>query len=357
MRILVIGGTRDHLGGVEAFCDRAKISMERICPELRIERLWTSTAYLSLRRLPAFVLGVLRLIASRARGNAVAWIQYVNLPDLIYVLLAKALGYETVVTPHLGLNWKSQRNSTLRTISRLILSRADRIALLSQTQESEISLPSNVQRSLIRTFLPPEVLEPISVPANTDKSELPSGELRLIHASRLSVAKGTFLMLDVCARLQAAGVTFSAQIVGSADEETRISLRKSIEEKNLSEHVSLLGWATPEQLMGQLRNADVLVHLSQVDSYPLIVLEALASGTLPLALDLAGARSMISDYDGFLVSRLQPVEDAVTHLTTCTLADIRSRAAAHAGQVRADFAWPTAATLLLESLQPTRSPT
>ncbi len=354
MRVLVVGGTRDHLGGVEAFCDRAETSIKRIRPELQIEHLWTSTAYLSLRRLPRFVLGLSHLIASRTRGNAVAWIQYVNLPDLTYVLVAKAIGYKTIVTPHLGLNWKSQRNSMLRAISRLILSRADQIPPLSRTRESEISLSSPVRRSRIRTFLPPPVFEPASESDNSAQPPLsPPAELRLVHASRLSVAKGTFLVIDVCARLRDAGVPFSARIVGSADDQTRLALRKSIEEKNLSEQVQLLGWASPEQMIAHLRSADVLVHLSQVDSYPLIVLEALASGTLPLALDLAGARSMVADYDGMLVNHEQPVEDAIEHLTTNTLADIRSRAAAHAARVREDFAWPTAGALLLESLEPT----
>ncbi|WP_439394131.1 glycosyltransferase family 4 protein [Bradyrhizobium sp. PMVTL-01] len=352
MRILVVGGTRDHLGGVEAFCDRANFSMQISRPELQIQRLWTSTAYLSLRRVPAFLLGLLRLIGSRAGGRAVAWIQYVNFPDLIYVLVAKAIGYETVVTPHLGLNWKSQRSLLLRTASLLILSFADRIALLSRTQESEISLPSSPPRSLIRTFLPREVLVPNSEPSSSDSSEFqPPAVLRLIHASRLSVAKGTFLVIDVCLRLREAGVAFSAQIIGSADEQTRSALRRSIEEKNLSEQIRLLDWASPEELIGHLRSADVLIHLSVVDSYPLIVLEALASGTLPLALDLAGARSIIRDYDGLLVSHLQPVEDAVAHLTSCSLANIRLRAAAHAERVRADFAWSQAATLLINALE------
>ena len=97
MRVLVIGGTRDHLGGVEAFCDRARVSMEKIRPSLCVERLWTGTAYLSLRRLPGFFLGLFQLVASRTRGRAIAWIQYVNLPDLMYVIVAKAIGYDVVV--------------------------------------------------------------------------------------------------------------------------------------------------------------------------------------------------------------------------------------------------------------------
>jgi hypothetical protein len=39
-----------------------------------------------------------------------------------------------------------------------------------------------------------------------------------------------------------------------------------------------------------LREADVLVHLSTIDSFPLIVLEALAAGTLPLVFPMAGSR-------------------------------------------------------------------
>ncbi|WP_456628558.1 glycosyltransferase family 4 protein [Bradyrhizobium sp. URHC0002] len=274
----------------------------------------------------------------------------------MYVIVAKAIGYDVVVTPHLGLNWKSQRNLALRTLSQLMLSRADRIALLSRTQEWEILLPTSVERLLIRTFLPSEVLEPISHPSSADHSKaVPPAELRLIHASRLSVAKGSFLVVDVCSRLREAGVPFSAQIIGSADEQTRSALRERIKDRNLSNQVQLLDWASPERMIDHLRGADVLIHLSLADSYPLIVLEALASGTLPLALDLAGVRSIVQDYDGLLVSRYEPVEEAVAHLMNCGLQDIRSRGVAQVARVRTDFAWSTAGTLLIEALEATKS--
>jgi hypothetical protein len=78
----------------------------------------------------------------------------------------------------------------------------------------------------------------------------------------------------------------------------------------------------------------VLVHLSQIDSYPLILLEAMACSALPVAIDLAGARNMIATFDGAIVGEADAVEETVRWLVASDLADLRSRGKAVAARVR-----------------------
>lgn len=340
MHILVIGGSPEHLGGVEAFCERsAEALAERT--GWRIARLPAATAFLTLKRIPVLLGGLFSLVRYRAKRPDCVWLQYSNLPDLSFLAVAKLLGFKVMVTPHLGSNWRSQSNPFLRGLSGWLLSFADRLALISKTQELEIKLPPDVPRSLIRNFLPRTVLA-----AHTATADAAPDRLQLIHSGRLSEGKGTFLFVDVCARLKAAGVPFFARITGGADDATYARLASMISQYGLEEHVSVLGRVSEEALLEHLRGSDVLVHLSSIDSYPLIVLEAMTCSMLPVCMELAGARDMIETYDGHIVSSVYAVEESTSFLRTLNLADVRQRGEVVAVKVKSDYGWNACAAAL-----------
>ncbi|MCU4181150.1 glycosyltransferase family 4 protein [Bosea sp. BH3] len=341
MHILILGGSPTNPGGVEAFCARAEEALLSRNPDARIERISTATAFLSLRRLPGFLGGLARLVEYRRHRPTIVWLQYVNLPDLAYLILARMLGLRVMVTPHLGMNWRSQRNRFLRSLSERILRGASRIALISRTQELEIKLPERVPRSLIRNFLSKELLaSELVVPPSV------SAPLELVHSGRLSVGKGSLLVLEVCDRLKRDGVRFRARITGTADEETRSAMEEMIRSMDLAGHVELLGRVPEDELLDVLHGSDVLIHLSKIDSYPLIVLEGLACAVYPICLELAGARDMVETYDGFVASPEDPVAQVAAFLKAQTPEDLRSRARAAAVEVRTDYDWSAAADAL-----------
>ena len=109
------------------------------------------------------------------------------------------------------------------------------------------------------------------------------------------------------------------------------------------------------ELLGELRSADVLVHLSTFDSYPLTVLEALACGTLPLVADMAGVRAMVAAYDGQVMDGPDGAA-AAAWLATQDPADLRRRAAAVEQKVRADFAWTACVERLAAAIAAMRGP-
>jgi glycosyltransferase involved in cell wall biosynthesis len=270
MYVVILGGSLDHPGGVEAFSDRSREALER-SNKFRIRRIPTSTAYLTFKKFPNYLRGVFGLFGCLRERPDCVWLQYVNLPDLSYLLLARLLGFRVMVTPHLGSNWRSQSNPLLRKLSKRILSLAHRLALISKTQELEIDLPPAVPRSLIRNFLPSEIL---TAPL-PDTAGRPL-EIQLIHSGRLSEGKGSFLVIEVAAKLRDAGYPFFMRITGGADEATYTTMRQMIKQHKLEEHVGILGRVPEADLLNYLRGSDLLVHLSKIDSYPLIVLEAMA---------------------------------------------------------------------------------
>ena len=343
MHALILGGSPHHPGGVEAFAERAAAALGQR-PGWNVSVEPTGTAFLSSTHVPALASRLAGMLLRRKPRPDVVWLQYTNLPDLSFVLAARLAGLRVVVTPHLGANWRSQESPPLRALSAKLLGLAHRIALISQTQEEEVALPAGVPRRLIRTFLPPEAL------ANTPRPEAPSGVLRLIHSARLSEGKGTFHVVEVCAQLRDAGVPFQCWIAGGAEEETLARLQALIAERSLEAEVTLLGRLPTRAMMEAIRGADVLLHLSRIDSYPLIVLEAMACGTLPVCVGLAGARAMIEAYDGHAVSEAGAVVEAAALLSRLAPEEARRRGATVAERVRADHDWERAASLVAEAL-------
>ncbi|MET1755185.1 glycosyltransferase [Novosphingobium sp. RD2P27] len=346
MRVLVIGGTVAHHGGVVAFCQRSREALAATPSDIELDLVAADSAFLPVWRLPAFLLRALRLVRRHGGKAGGVWVQYVNLPDLAYVLLARLMGHRVMVTPHLGSNWRSQSHPMLRQISKLILGRASRLALISSTQELEIALPPGVPRSYIRTFLP--------TPLWAELDPGSKGEaIQLIHSGRLSAGKGTFLFVDLCAALRDRGTPFFARITGGANRATMAELEARIAQHGLKDHIQILGHVPEAEQLRLLRASDVLVHLSRIDSYPLIVLEALACGVFPVCMELAGARDMIETYAGKLVSEEAPVEEATAFLSNIEPARLRSQAIEAAQKVREDYDWSNCVALLRQAMTAT----
>ena len=343
MRVLILGGSHANPGGVEAFCERSGEALHRRGGWQAV-RIPTETAYLRLSTLGPFLRGLGALMGHWRQRPDCVWLSYVNLPDLAYLIVAKALRMPVLVTPHLGTDWRSQGNPLLRALSGGILRLADRLALISRTQEEEIALPAGVPRSDVRNFLPESLLmSPLA-------SETDSPELRLIHSGRLSEGKGTFLLIEVCALLRDRGVAFSTTITGGADEETFARLHKSIADRGLGDRVDVLGRIPEQQLLEEMRRSDVLVHLSKIDSYPLVVLEALACSTFPLCMELAGARDMIAQYTGHVVPQDGAVAATAAFLAAANPTDLRRRAGEAALRVRDDYSWDNCGAALERAL-------
>ena len=331
-KILVVGGTPEHRGGVEQFCDRAVQALRDLTGHA-VEYAPSYGAFLRPRSLSAFIRGLLRLVSRRRVSWDCVWLQYVSFPDLLVLGLCRILGMPVLVTPHLGSNWASLSNPITRWIGQRILATASGIALISGSQAGELVLPDRPPKYMLTTFIPrvfpPRccVTEPIDRP------------LRLVHAGRLSRGKGSFLFIDVCAALTRAGLPFEASIIGPCDAAIRTQLHTAIDLNNLDGCVTL-GDALPErELLSRLASADVLVHLSIIDSFPLIVLESIACGVFPICKNLPGARLMVESYCGLIVDGEDTPDKVAEFLSKTTGSNLRAKASAASGRLRADFDW------------------
>ena len=331
--ILILGGTPAHRGGVEQFCDRARQALSE-AGRHRVEHAYSYGAYLRPRGLAPFVRGIAALVRRRSRWDCV-WLQYVSLPDLLLLVVCRLLRLPVLVTPHLGSNWASQSNVVLRWLSTRLLATASGIALLSASQADELTLPPSPPRFAIFTFLP-RSFPPRSFPSGPPPMP---GPLRLVHAGRLSRGKGSFLFVEVCAILQRAGFAFGAELIGPCADATRQELRSAIAQAGLSGRVDLVGPLPEAELLVRLTSAHVLVHLSEIDSFPLIVLEGIGCGVFPVCRDLAGARQMARTYCGRTVQGPGLAEQVAQLLIEAEPGYFGARAAAAGADLRRDFDW------------------
>lgn len=343
--MLVLGGSRAHWGGLESFCSRAAEAVNAADAGWAAEWQTTDTAYLTARQLPRAA-GQLAVLRRAARANVdLVWLQWSAMADLAFLWQARALGLPVMVTPHLGANARLQRVPALRRACVASLKGADRLALLFAGQEAEIALPVGVPRSLIHTFLPPACLR-------TPLPDRSGTTLRLVHAGRLSEGKGTFRTVALCAALRARGVAVSARIIGRSDAGTMAALRAAIAAQDLDGVIELIEWVDEAELLRLLGEADVLAHLSTLDSFPLIVLEAMAMGVVPVVGEMAGARSMVTAHGGY-VAQGSAAEDAAAWLAGQSRDALRAQGAAAARSVRSAYGWQACAEQVISAANAT----
>jgi glycosyltransferase involved in cell wall biosynthesis len=140
----------------------------------------------------------------------------------------------------------------------------------------------------------------ICIPNFTDVAAAPQagrarsgGVLALLFVGRLVPHKGVNRLVPVLGQLRAQGVDARLTIVGDGPE--RSSIGQAMEAAGLSAFVTMHGLVPPASVREAMREADALLLPSRAEGLPLVVVEAMAEGLVPV------------------VSRLPVMDDLVTH--------------------------------------------
>jgi glycosyltransferase involved in cell wall biosynthesis len=115
------------------------------------------------------------------------------------------------------------------------------------------------------------------------------------HAGR---RKGADLLLQACEQLDREGLSYRVWVAGNADEHLDWACAEAVER---------LGWIPHDELADRYRRADCFVLPSRHDSFGMVVVEAMASGTPAIVSANTGAREALTEGEtGWVV----PVDDA-----------------------------------------------
>lgn len=180
----------------------------------------------------------------------------------------------------------------------------------------QVIAPSNPIKDFLRSI---QVRSPISVlPTGIDLDSFPigqknrlAGEIRkkyrlshrdklLIYVGRIAPEKNIDLLLEMMAILVKKEPKVRLILIGPGETKKFIEYTERL---GISQFIQFSGAMLPKQLKEHLVAADVFVFGSQTDTQGIVILEAMASGCVPVAVNQGGPTDIIRDrVDGRLVS-------------------------------------------------------
>jgi colanic acid/amylovoran biosynthesis glycosyltransferase len=122
-------------------------------------------------------------------------------------------------------------------------------------------------------------------------------KFRILSVGRLSGIKGYKYLLDALALLKEGGYEFSCEIIG--DGPLKHELRKQSDALNLDVCVTFLGAKTSDEVIAQMREADLFVIACAIDKHeghdgiPVAFMEAMALGVPVIGTSISGIPELI----------------------------------------------------------------
>ena len=193
------------------------------------------------------------------------------------------------------------------TLGRLLARRADKLCVLSDAHAETVSYLRTAARrrpdklAVIPNGVDVERFSPDREPEPRTALGIADDAVAAIHVSALDrthFLKRTDLALETAARVQDPRL----HLIVVGDGEWRSKLESSPSARQLGSRVHFVGHRDHSALPGVLRAADFLLLSSDLDAFPLVLLEALASGLPAVATDPPGVRAMVGESEAVLLA-------------------------------------------------------
>lgn len=217
-------------------------------------------------------------------------------------LLSRAPERTVLYTPHGGslhYSWKSPAGALFLGLERLLMPRTDGILFESLFTEEAYSRKIGAPSCPVRVV--PNGL------SQTDFSPLPQAgmEYDAVFVGELRVLKGVATLIEAVARI-GRDRPFRLGIAGSGPDERRF--RALAAERGVDDRIDFLGHRPAREMFARARTVVIPSH---AESFPYIVLEALASGRNVIATNAGGIPEMFGSEAGKL---LPPGDSAALEL-------------------------------------------
>jgi glycosyltransferase involved in cell wall biosynthesis len=165
----------------------------------------------------------------------------------------------------------------------------------------------------------------------------PSSELTVVIAGRLIHLKGVALALRAAASMPRAPL----HLVIAGDGPERQRLQRLASRLGIEAQVEFRGWVRFDELLRLFAAADVLMFPSLHDEAPLVVIEAMAYGAVPVVLDVGGPPVLVGDAG--IIVKPSNIEATTAELAEALVRlsepSTRARFRARALKRAAEFRW------------------
>lgn len=184
--------------------------------------------------------------------------------------------------------WMSNRGRRLISLAETILYRLpyDRIISHDSTKHALVNR-WRVPAGRIRTVNNGIDLERIPHQDNTKR------DIDILFAGRIVPTKNTDDLLEVIAKCRAARPNLTARIIG--DGPLLPQMREHAKRLNLDGCVEFTGAVDNEQVLDALRRAKLFVHTSSREGFPVVLVEAMASGAAIVATRIPGTIDVVDE--------------------------------------------------------------
>ena len=148
-------------------------------------------------------------------------------------------------------------------------------------------------------------------------NELPLGDLNICAVNKLTKLKGFHRLISACSRLKQEGLMEKVKIFILGKGKESFSLKRSIEDSNLNDHIKLLGFdPNPYKYLSRM---DLFICTSYREGYSTATTEAVALGVPVFTTDCSGMDEILEGGKyGMIVpnddeSIYQGLKDLLTH--------------------------------------------
>lgn len=216
--------------------------------------------------------------------------------DSIIVLLAKLFRVKILVHLH-GKGIGNNKKFIYKKLYRIVFNKIFCICLSKK-------LTSEVERfNLKKIYILNNGIESIEFQKNNNSpSELST--IRILFLSNLIKEKGIFTFLNTCAKLKSLSIKFEATIIGKPFDVTDIDIDNFTKEHQLVNSLFYLGSRYGAEKFEIIKRSHVLIFPTSYknEAFPLVLLEALQFGLVPITTDEGGITDIIeNNVNGFIV--------------------------------------------------------
>jgi len=132
------------------------------------------------------------------------------------------------------------------------------------------------------------------------KWDIPERQKILLFVGRLAKEKNIHFLFDAFLKIIKEYPDVHLIMVGGGPEEN--NLKEQVKTLDLFKNITFTGYLPKEEVEKIFASADIFVFPSKTETQGIVVAEAMAAGTVPVAVDKMGPTDVISDkIDGFLV--------------------------------------------------------
>ena len=242
------------------------------------------------------------LYAQRNRNHI---FQAFNIGPLFLIALHLAGIKKLIYSIHGTVYWKADWQKHLRKYLWHIALKSN-IEITSNTAFSKkVFLEKICQAAEIQVIYNPISRDRYSPPSNERKSEF----LRIIYVGRLNRGKNLEKWIDLASQIHRSIPGTNFEIYGSGPLIDR--LQDKIDLQNINSFVFLKGFT--DDVVKVYRNADILLFLSEYESFGNVAVESILCGTPVIVSDIPSMREIFRDYPEFLIKLDNNIFENVLH--------------------------------------------